>query len=221
VAYHEAGHAVLQRLLPHADPLHKVTIISRGNMGGVTFSLPEKDRHGYGLKWLNAHMRISCGGRIAEEKAMDDASTGASGDITQITNVARAMVLEWGMSPRLGFIRYAPVDTRESLIPEKDYSDQTALLIDEEVRRIVDEAYADAKRLIEANWDKVVAVAEALLKHETLSGDDVDRLMSGQVLTKPTIAEVLQAAAARKAAVTPPRANENPEIPPGAMPSPA
>jgi cell division protease FtsH len=221
VAYHEAGHAVLQRLLPDADPLHKVTIISRGPMGGVTFSLPEKDRYGYGIKWLQAHMRISCGGRIAEEKAMHDASSGASGDIMQVTNVARAMVLEWGMSPRLGFIRYAPHDTRETFIPEKDYSDDTARLIDEEVRRMVDEAYADAKRILEANWDKVVAVAEALLKHETLSGDDVDRLMSGQVLTRPTVAEMLVAAAAKKRAETPPRANETPDLPPGALPSPA
>jgi cell division protease FtsH len=222
VAYHEAGHAVLQRLMPHADPLHKVTIISRGPMGGATFSLPEKDRMGYSLKYLAANMRIACGGRIAEEKAMGDASSGASGDIMQVTNLARAMVLEWGMSKRLGFIRYAPHDTREVFIPEKDYSDQTALLIDEEVRRMVDEAYADAARILEANWDKVVAVAEALLKHETLSGDDVDRLMSGQTLTRPTVAEMLVAQAAKKREQqTPSRANESPDLPPGALPSPA
>jgi cell division protease FtsH len=223
VAYHEAGHAVLQRLVPHADPLHKVTIISRGQMGGVTFSLPEKDRMGYSLKWLAANMRILCGGRIAEEKAMGDASSGAASDIMQVTNLARAMVLEWGMSPKLGFIRYAPHDTRESFLPEKDYSDQTALLIDEEIRRLADEAYADAKQILEANWDKVVAVAEALLKHETLSGDDVDRLMSGQSLTRPTVAEMLVAAAAKKREQQQPsaRANESPDLPPGAMPSPA
>jgi cell division protease FtsH len=221
VAYHEAGHAVLQKLLP-ADPLHKVTIISRGPMGGATFSLPEKDRSGYSLKWLTAEMRILCGGRIAEEKAMGDASSGAAGDIMQVTHLARAMVLEWGMSPRLGFIRYAPQDTRESFLPEKDYSDQTAHLIDEEIRRLVDEAFADAKQLLEANWDKVVLVAEALLKHETLTGDDVDRLMSGQLLTKPTVAEMLVAAAAKKrASETAARGSESPDLPPGAMPSPA
>jgi cell division protease FtsH len=221
VAYHEAGHAVLQKMLPDGDPLHKVTIIARGASGGATFSLPEKDRFGYGIKWLKASLRVACGGRIAEEKAMGDASSGAVSDIQQVTQIARTMVLEWGMSEKLGFVRYAPVDTRETFIPEKDYSQETAHLIDEEVRRIVDDAYGDAKQILEANWDKVVLVAEALLKHETLSGDDVDRLMSGQALTRPTVAEMLVAAAAKKRAETPPRANENPDIPPDALPSPA
>jgi len=223
VAYHEAGHAVLQRLLPDADPLHKVTIIPRGPMGGATFSLPEKDRMGYSLKWLQASMRISCGGRIAEEKAMGDASSGASSDIQHVTNLARAMVLEWGMSPRLGFIRYAPTDTRETFVPEKDYSDETAHLIDEEIRRMVDDAYTDAKRVLDENWDKVVAVAEALLKHETLSSDDVDRLMNGEQLTRPTVSELLVAAAQKKRAeqATSRRPDESPEIPPGAIPNPA
>ena len=179
VAYHEAGHAVLQMLLPDGDPLHKVTIISRGGMGGTTFSLPAKDRLGYGLKWLQASMRSACGGRIAEERAMGDVSSGASMDIAQVTAIARAMILEWGMSPRLGFVRYAGNDTRESFLPEKDYSDETAHLIDEEVRRIVDEAYGDAKRLLDENWDKVVAVAEALLKYETLSAEEVQSLETG------------------------------------------
>jgi cell division protease FtsH len=222
VAYHEAGHAVLQKMLPDGDPLHKVTIIARGASGGATFSLPEKDRFGYGIKWLKASLRVACGGRIAEEKAMGDASSGAVSDIQQVTQIARTMVLEWGMSEKLGFVRYAPVDTRESFIPEKDYSPETAHLIDVEVRRIVDDAYSDAKKLLEANWDKVVLVAEALLKHETLSGDDVDRLMSGQILTRPTVAEMLVAAAAKKRAEqTPPRANESPDLPPGALPHPA
>ena len=102
VAYHEAGHAVLQALLKDSDPLHKVTIIPRGAAGGATFSLPEKDRMGYGLKWLRATMRVLCGGRIAEAKAMEDVSSGASQDIAQITQLARLMVLDWGMSEKLG-----------------------------------------------------------------------------------------------------------------------
>jgi cell division protease FtsH len=223
-AYHEAGHAVLQAMLPDADPLHKVTIIPRGNAGGATFSLPEKDRMGYGVKWLKATMRVLCGGRIAEEKGINDISTGASMDIAQVTNLARMMVLEWGMSQRLGFVRYAPSDTREMFVPEKDYSDETARIIDEEIRRLVDEAYNEAQRMIEANWEKVVAVAEALLKYETLSGDEVRKLMRGEGIGKPTVSDLLaaearrdaQAAQAARQASDPP-----PELPPNVMPSPA
>ena len=200
VAYHEAGHAVLQVLLKDADPLHKVTIIPRGGTGGATFGLPEKDRLGYGLKWLRATMRICCGGRIAEEKAMGDMSSGASMDIQQVTRIARTMVLEWGMSDRLGFVRYAGSDTRESLVPDRDYSDETAKIIDDEVKQISSDAFSDAKRMLEENWGHVVAVAEALLKYETLSGDDVDKLMRGEVLTRPTAAEELRAQERRRGA---------------------
>lgn len=222
-AYHEAGHAVLQALLTDADPLHKVTIIPRGQAGGATFSLPIKDRMGYGLKWLSATMRVLCGGRIAEEKAMGDVSTGASMDIAQVTGIARSMILEWGMSQKLGFVRYAGSDTREMYVPEKDYSDDTARLIDDEVRRLVEEAFQDAKRLLEANWDKVVAVAEALLKYETLGADDVHKLMRGETLGKPTVSDLL-AQEARKDAGTTPRINPEPpppEIPKGVFPRPA
>ena len=106
-AYHEAGHAVVQALLDDADPLHKVTIIPRGAAGGATFSLPEKDRHGYGRKYIEATLRVLCGGRIAEEKKTEDTSSGASMDIKMATQYARAMVLEWGMSDRVGFVNYA------------------------------------------------------------------------------------------------------------------
>ena len=225
VAYHEAGHAVLQVLLPDADPLHKVTIIPRGDAGGATFSLPAKDRMGFSLKWLSATMRMACGGRIAEEKAMGDVSSGAVGDIAQITQIARAMIVEWGMSPKLGFVRYAGSDTREMYVPEKDFSDETARLIDEEVRRIVDEAVSDARRLLEANWDKVVAVAEALLKYETLGADDVRKLMRGEPLAKPTVSDILAAEARKDAASqsAPPRPSGDnpPEIPTGVLPRPA
>ncbi len=200
VAYHEAGHAVLQALLKDADPLHKVTIIPRGDSGGATFSLPERDRMGYSLKWLLATMRVVCGGRIAEEKAMNDVSSGASQDIRQITTIARAMILEWGMSPKLGFINYSGQDTREAFIPEKDYSEDTARIIDEEVKRLTSEAYEEAQRLLDQNWDKVVAVAEALLKHETLTADEVHKLMRGEELTKPTVADLLSADRARSTA---------------------
>lgn len=225
-AYHEAGHAVLQVLLKDADPLHKVTIIPRGNAGGATFSLPEKDRMGLSFKWIKATMRMACGGRIAEQRAMGDVSTGASMDIAQVTRLARAAIEEWGMSDRLGFIRYAGADSREMFIADKAYSDDTARLIDEEVRRMVDEAYADAERLLAENWEKVEAVAQALLKYETLEAADVIRLMRGESLGKPTVSELL-AAEARKAALNSgPAAQPTPdpglgELPPGTMPRPA
>ena len=223
VAYHEAGHAVLQALLKDGDPLHKVTIIPRGNYGGATFSLPAKDRTGYGLKWLQASMRIACGGRIAEERISGDVSSGASQDIMQVTAMARAMVAEWGMSDRLGFVRYAPVDTKEAYLPEKSYGEETARLIDEEVRRLVDKAYADAKGLLDGNWDKAVAVAEALLKHETLTAEEVELLMQGGILTKPTVSEQIRAEERRKAAeaVVAQLGPENPDAPASPRPSPA
>ncbi len=196
-AYHEAGHAVLQGMLEHADPLHKVTIIARGEAGGATFSLPEKDRMTYSRKWIHATMRVLCAGRIAEEKAMSDASSGASMDISQVTDMARLMVLHWGMSEKLGFVRYAGDETRESFIPEKDYSDETARVIDEEIKRIIDEAYGDAERLLEENWDGVERVAVALLKYETLSGDDVKKIIAGEELAKPTVSDLLAAEANR------------------------
>ncbi len=222
VAYHEAGHTVLQCLLPDADPLHKVTIIPRGAMGGATFSLPEKDRMGVGLKWLRASLRVACGGRIAEERAMGDISSGAASDVAQVTRMARTMIEEWGMSPRLGFIRYAGEDTREMFLPEKGYSDETARLIDEEARRIVDEAYVDAQKLLDDHWDKVELVAAALLKYETLSADEVHRLMRGEILDKPTVSELLAAEARKRSRESASRSSSTePEVPPGALPSPA
>ncbi len=225
VAYHEAGHAVLQCLLPDVDPLHKVTIIPRGASGGATFALPEKDRMGYSLKWLRAEMRVLCGGRIAEHRGMGDISSGAAQDITQVTKIAKTMIEEWGMSERLGFVRYTGTDTRETFIPERGYSDETAKQIDDEVRRLVDESYKDAERLLIEAWDKVDAVAQALLRYETLSADEVHKLMRGERLDKPTVGELLAAEAKKRAPgdTTPaPRApQEKPDLPPGALPSPA
>ncbi|MCA9290027.1 MAG: ATP-dependent zinc metalloprotease FtsH [Phycisphaerales bacterium] len=222
-AYHEAGHAVVQALLEHADPVHKVTIIPRGQAMGATFSLPEKDRYGYGRRYLDATMRVLCGGRIAESKKTGDVSSGAAMDIQMVTAYGRHMVLEWGMSERLGFVNYSGVDSREMYIPDKDYSDETAKVIDDEVRRISDEAYRDATEMIEANWEKVVAVAEALLRYETLSGDEVDRLMKGDRLDKPTVAELLRDATTPTPTPTRPKRDDRPDEEPsgGMMPSPA
>ncbi len=191
-AYHEAGHAVLQALLPDADPLHKVTIIPRGNALGATFSLPEKDRYGVGLKWIKATMRIVCGGRIAELRKTDDVSSGAAMDIQQLTNLARSMVLDWGMSERLGFVKYSS-DDDDHIVTEKSYSDDTAQLIDEEIRHYAAESYSDAENMLGEHWTEVVAVAEALLKHETLTAEEVRRLMHGEPLGKPSVSDLLAA----------------------------
>jgi cell division protease FtsH len=224
-AFHEAGHAVLQAMLTDADPLHKVTIIPRGQALGATFSLPEKDRWGYGLKWLKATMRVLCGGRIAERRATGDIGSGAAMDISQVTNLARKMILEWGMSEKLGFVRYEGRDSREMYQPDKDFSDDTANVIDTEIRRLVDEAFQDAERMLEENWPKVVGVAEALLKYETLSQDEVVRVMRGEDLPeKQTIADAIRAEQRRRlvdqttaSGTTTPK----PDVPPGTLPTPA
>lgn len=222
-AYHEAGHAMLQAMLKDADPLHKVTIIPRGQFGGATFSLPEKDRMGYNLKWINATLRVVCGGRIAEQIAMNDISSGASQDIAQVTQMARAMIIEWGMSEKLGFVRYAGSDSRESYTPDKDYSDETASLIDSEIRRIVDEAYADAERMLRQDWEQVEALAQALLKHETLSGDEVNAIIRGEELSKPSVADLLRDETSKTKSDPPASTVEDgePDLPPGTSPNPA
>ncbi|MCH7704139.1 MAG: ATP-dependent zinc metalloprotease FtsH [Planctomycetes bacterium] len=225
-AYHEAGHAVVQTLLPDADPLHKVTIIPRGNMGGATFSLPERDRYGYGLKYLLATMRVMCGGRIAEERATDDISSGASMDIAQVTSSARTMVVEWGMSERLGFLRYGSDERHEYLIAGRDYSEDTARIIDAEVKRFADEAYADCKRLIDENWDKIKAVAKALLKYETVTGEEVNAIMRGEAIDRSPVSDLLDAVDGEKDPVgvaRPVKADSDPrpDIDGGTLPQPS
>ncbi|QNN25507.1 ATP-dependent zinc metalloprotease FtsH [Planctomycetales bacterium ZRK34] len=222
-AYHEAGHAIIQTILPHADPLHKVTIIPRGQAMGATFSLPEKDRYGYGQLYIRDTMRVLCGGRIAENRKTSDITSGAAMDIRMATQYARHMILEWGMSDRLGFVNYNHDDQSESVVTQRPYSDETAHLIDEEVKRMIDEAYDDAEKIIEGNWDKVVALAEGLLKYETLDAEDVDQIMKGQPLDKPSVTEMLDAEDDDKPA---PRAtgsgrDTGTEPGPGAYPSPA
>ncbi len=222
-AYHEAGHAVLQVLLEHADPLHKVTIIPRGQALGATFSLPEKDRLGFGRKYILHTMRVLCGGRIAEERKTGDVTSGAAMDIRMATGYARHMILEWGMSERLGFVDYSPNENRETIF-DKTYSEDTARVVDEEVKALISQAYDDANKLIEENWDKVVAIAEALLKYETLSSDDVDKLMKGESLDKPTVSDLLDAEAAKAPASPPAPSTDNHEPEAGSdgmMPSPA
>ena len=193
-AYHEAGHALVQALSEDADPLHKVSIIPRGPMGGGTFSLPEKDRYMYTRRWCEAFIRVCVAGRIAEEIFCGDIDSGAAADITQATDVARKMVMEWGMSERLSFVRYTPSAERPSVfdITGKEYSEKTAEVIDEEIKAIMAAAYADARKILEANRDKAQGIAEGLLKYETLDLADVERIIAGKKLDKPSMNELLE-----------------------------
>src|SRR5436190_5649959 len=166
-AYHEAGHAVVQWLLrPDADPIHKVTIIPRGNYGGATMSLPEKDRNNFSRKWCLATMKVCFGGRIAEEMFCGDVNTGALGDIRQASGLARRMVREWGMNDRMGFVFYGEDDSRPNFMggfgEGREYSEDTAKAIDEEIKKLIDALYDDTRRLLEANREKVDALAKAL-----------------------------------------------------------
>ena len=177
-------------------------------------------------KFVTATMRVLCGGRIAEQRKTDDSSSGAAMDIQQATQLARHMILEWGMSERLGFVRYGGAEKSEMFIAEREYSDETARIIDEEIKRLIDEAYSDAQRLLGEKWEAVVAVAEALLKYETLQGEEVHRLIRGERLDKPTVAELLEAEAAKPAVTKPPaqaaKDDQPGEEPTGdVMPSPA
>jgi cell division protease FtsH len=201
-AYHEAGHTLVQSLLEDADPLHKVSIIPRGPMGGATFALPEKDRTLFTKKYCMALLQVSFAGRVAEETFCDDISSGAQSDILQATRIAKQMVLTWGMSEDLGLVSYGPdfgmKDAIYVMPGEKEYSERTAEAIDSEVKRITDEAYKKAKVLIEANKDKLERVAQALLKYETLDADDVTLILEGGELDKPTVGDLLAAEQAKE-----------------------
>jgi cell division protease FtsH len=196
-AYHEAGHTLVQSLLKDADPLHKVSIIPRGPMGGATFALPERDRTIFTKKYCMALLQVCFGGRIAEELFCEDISSGAQSDIQQATRIARQMILTWGMSERLGAISYEPEFSAKELFygfpGEKEYSEKTAESIDDEVKRITDEAYNNTKNLIEQNKDKLERIAKALLKYETLDADEVKRIIEGQSMDKPTVTDLLAA----------------------------
>ena len=192
-AYHEAGHALVQSMLKDADPLHKVSIIPRGPMGGATFALPTKDRLYYSKKYCLAELQVCFGGRVAEELFCDDITSGAQSDIKQATAIAREMVTEWGMGEELGPVKYSPDMGPEAYYgmgPE--YSQKTAEAIDREIKRLIDEAYAQVTELIEGNRDKMEALTQALLKYETLDAEDVKIILDGGTLDKPTVAELLK-----------------------------
>ncbi|MBV9656474.1 MAG: ATP-dependent zinc metalloprotease FtsH [Verrucomicrobia bacterium] len=189
-AYHEAGHAILTVLLPHTDPLHKVSIIPRGPALGVTMYLPTEDKYSARKNELLDRLAVIMGGRVAEELVFGDVTTGASNDIRQATNTARRMVCEWGMSDKLGMVGYGEhedyVFLGRDISRSRDYSEATALEIDREVKRLCDEAYEKARQLISANRDKLEAIAKALLEFETLDGTQIrDLIDHGQMSNPP------------------------------------
>ena len=189
-AYHEAGHAVVALHQPASDPIHKATIIPRGRALGMVMRLPEGDRISMARDKLLADLRVACGGRIAEEMIFgaDKVTTGASSDIRMVSDVARRMVTEWGLSEKLGFLAYS-ADEQEvflgrSVAQQKNMSDATAKQIDSEIRSIVDKAYTDAAGILEKHSDQLELLAKALLEYETLSGDEISTLVEGGTIVR-------------------------------------
>nr|WP_279347245.1 ATP-dependent zinc metalloprotease FtsH [Govania unica] len=190
-AYHEAGHALVSLIVPHNDPLHKVTIIPRGRALGVTWNLPDRDRYSQNMKQMKARLALCFGGRIAEQLiyGKDELNTGASNDIAQATRMARAMVMDYGMSEKLGWLRYREnqdeVFLGHSVSRSQNISEDTARLIDQEVRVLVEEAEATARKALNDHIDDLHKVTKALLEYETLSGEEVRALMRGETISRP------------------------------------
>jgi cell division protease FtsH len=179
-AYHEAGHALVARMLPNADPVHKVSIVARGMMGGYTRVLPEEDRFFWTKAQFEDQLAVFMGGHVAEELVFQEISTGAANDIERMTNLARRMVTEYGMSKRLGPLAFG---RKEELVflgreisEQRNYSDEVAFEIDKEIRELIDEAYGRAKQVLMDNADKLDAIAALLMENETIEGSDLESL---------------------------------------------
>jgi cell division protease FtsH len=184
-AYHEAGHALVAKMTPNSDPIHKVTIIPRGRALGLTQQLPIDERHTYSKEYLLDDITILLGGRAAEELVLNHQTTGAGNDIERATEIARKMVCEWGMSENLGPLNYGK---KEELIflgkemqRQRDFSETTAKEIDEELKSIVTKCFEKARTLIVHNVDALHAIATALLDKEVLDGQEIDDILAGKV----------------------------------------
>ena len=201
-AYHEAGHAVVARCIPDSDPVHQVTIIPRGRAGGFTMTLPKEDRSYETRNGMRNAIVHLLGGRVAEALTLDDISTGASNDIMRATEIARDMVTKYGFSDRIGTVNYSnseEVFLGNDFTTHKNYSDQVAREIDEEVKRIIEEAYAEAERLLKDNMDILTRVAEALLLVETIDGEQFEDLFTGKVTAEELAEKVRIDSEVRKA----------------------
>lgn len=181
-AYHESGHAIVARLLPDADPVYKVTIIPRGRALGVTMQLPEEDKYSHDKKYILAQIAILFGGRVAEEVFMDQMTTGASNDFERATELARKMAVKFGMTDELGIMVYADNEA-DTYMGRTSFSEATMSQIDATIRKILETQYKLAKDLIIANRDKVEIMAQLLLKQETIDSTDIDKIMSGELLS--------------------------------------
>jgi len=193
-AYHEAGHALVAKLLPKTDPVHKVTIIPRGRALGLTMQLPTEDRYSMDKVRILSTIAVLFGGRIAEEVFMHQMTTGASNDFERATELARKMVTQWGMSEALGTMVYGEnegeVFLGRSVTTHKNISEASMQKVDAEIRRILDEQYALARKLIEENRDKMEAMAKALLEWETIDAEQIDDIMAGRPPRPPKPAPV-------------------------------
>jgi cell division protease FtsH len=214
-AYHEAGHAVVALHCPASDPIHKATIIPRGRALGMVMRLPEGDRISLARDKIYADLRVACGGRIAEDIIFgeDKITTGASSDIRMATDMARRMVTEWGMSDKLGFLAYS-ADEQEvflgrSVSQQKNVSDATASIIDGETRRIVDEAYNDATKILKKNSKELERLAQGLLEYETLNGDEIDIIVEGGTLSRQDPADEVDTPRAKRSRVTLPKSGRS------------
>ena len=225
-AFHESGHAIVGGLTPNSDPVHKVTIIPRGMALGITWSLPDEDRHSQTKNELLALIKRLVAGRIAEEIKFGDVTTGASNDFEKATELARRMVTQYGMSESLGLIQYGrgnhQVFLGRDFGEDRNYSEEIAGKIDTEVRKIIDGCYADARKILEVNWDKVERMANSLLEHETVEAPEVLAILGDKPWppNEPVVAPVDQPVAAS----APPEPETRPERPkrlPNISPEPA
>ena len=186
-AYHESGHALVARMLPDTDPVHKVTIIPRGPALGLMQQLPTEDRHTHSKKWAQSRIAVALGGRVAEETVFGSITTGAKNDIEQATSLARAMVCEWGMSDRVGPLAYGKKEEAiflgREIAQHQEFSEQTAIEIDQEIKRFVMEGLDSAKKIITENTDVLHELSKALLEREVLDGKEIDLVIQGKPLT--------------------------------------
>jgi cell division protease FtsH len=221
-AYHEAGHAVIGLRVPGLDPVHKVTIVPRGRALGITASLPAEDRHSYTKEWLEGQLCMLFGGRVAEEMIFgaERVTTGAGNDIERATSLARRMVTKFGMSERVGLIAVGDSEQEvflgRELTQRREVSEHTARLVDEEIKRILDEAHERAREVLEANRELLESIAQALLERETLDRDDIDRLDRGDVLPPMKGSTPLEEVPERAPAALAPAASD---APPAAVPA--
>src|SRR5215469_12929274 len=205
-AYHEAGHAIVALNMPGTDPVHKVTIIPRGRALGMVMQLPEGDRISHTREWCVSRLAIAFGGREAEiiKAGPDKVTNGATGDIQQATRLARMMVMEWGMSDKLGRVRYQSNEQEvflgHSVAQSTNISDETARLIDEEVRKLIEDGETEARRILTEKREDWETIAEALLEFETLSGEEIADLLKGK---RPNRESVLEPSGPRTSAVPP------------------